>query len=60
MTFIPFGEDGTIVPNLFVEDTKPLETEHRGPSGDRLWWVADRVGFHNPLGEQPYDLKPYD
>ncbi len=61
MTFIQ-DEDGdwANVLDLVVHDPKPIRTKIKGPDGKLLWWVPARVGFHNPLGEQPYDLLPYD
>lgn len=59
MTFIHWDEEGSIVPHLYVGDAKPIKTKLKGKNGKKLWWVPARVGFHNPRGEQPYDLLPY-
>lgn len=59
MTFIHDGDEGTMVPDLWVSDPKPIKTKLKDKSGKALWWVPARIGFHNPRGEQPYDLLPY-
>lgn len=40
-------------PDIHVQEGRdPVPTDYFDPDGNRIYWVPERIGFHNPLGDQ--------
>lgn len=54
------GTPTSFEPELCVPERHLVPTGLKDAEGRELFWIPERIGFHNPLGEQPQDLTPWD